>query len=549
MASINLLTDIDISRPVGRLRIVQMMDYALVYASLQLILDNAVSFVADEQDWFTVSVHIGFIAAAGYCFVVGMRNIGSLTSRTWVQYTWILALLVPSCLVMAALLAWDETPDAASRTAMVVWGLGAALSIATLIALTGLRSMRIGGTGCTLQEFAKTMADSGRIASEALDFSKIKRVNLRKGLTLGALGAAVLIASAYGYHLLRAAHTARSVSELHNQSKLFGAFDCLGFFLLIRMRRYFQVDADALLRSDTRAPVLFLRSFEDDEKPDFAQSDEAIFDYSLETRLSRHFMHFGPFVAVGAPNEELPLPGAARIRLSDADWQAQVRRWMARAQVILMYGGNSYWVNWELGMLASKDYLHKVILLFPPRRGWAQRSEKSADDIKLRVALVEGALQNTRWAAASELLQPDKNLRALVFRLDGTLTVIRCGSENRDAYHLAALVGHYRLRDAGGAVAVLCLRALSRDEKRWPLFAGTTRIGAGGNNDIVLAQDSYVSTKHACIECTGPRISVIDLGSTNGTFVNGRVLRNARHALKTGDELRIGRSVFEVRTE
>jgi len=55
--------------------------------------------------------------------------------------------------------------------------------------------------------------------------------------------------------------------------------------------------------------------------------------------------------------------------------------------------------------------------------------------------------------------------------------------------------------------------------------------------DIVLA-DSNVSRRHAEVRRQGNGFVVVDLGSTNGTKVNGVGVRERR--LADGDELRVG---------
>jgi diguanylate cyclase (GGDEF)-like protein len=69
-------------------------------------------------------------------------------------------------------------------------------------------------------------------------------------------------------------------------------------------------------------------------------------------------------------------------------------------------------------------------------------------------------------------------------------------------------------------------------------------IGRGPTNDIILQSDT-VSRQHASIECQGMDIVVTDLGSTNGTFVNGDPVRLNRVLLKCGDRLRIGDTILK----
>ena len=48
-----------------------------------------------------------------------------------------------------------------------------------------------------------------------------------------------------------------------------------------------------------------------------------------------------------------------------------------------------------------------------------------------------------------------------------------------------------------------------------------TRLGRGGENAIRLDGDDFVSTRHALLEPRPDGLWVEDVGSTNGTFVNG----------------------------
>jgi hypothetical protein len=62
--------------------------------------------------------------------------------------------------------------------------------------------------------------------------------------------------------------------------------------------------------------------------------------------------------------------------------------------------------------------------------------------------------------------------------------------------------------------------------------------------DIVLADDT-ISRAHAMLFCDGREVGVIDLGSTNGTLVNGKNINSCR--LRDGDILMMGASSLHVR--
>jgi FHA domain len=72
-----------------------------------------------------------------------------------------------------------------------------------------------------------------------------------------------------------------------------------------------------------------------------------------------------------------------------------------------------------------------------------------------------------------------------------------------------------------------------------PLDEDRVTLGRGTHNDVCLADDPQVSRLHALLECFAAGWSVRDLGSVNGTFVNGERLL-AEHRLEDGDELRVG---------
>ncbi len=80
-----------------------------------------------------------------------------------------------------------------------------------------------------------------------------------------------------------------------------------------------------------------------------------------------------------------------------------------------------------------------------------------------------------------------------------------------------------------------------------PLTQQRTTIGRDGTSDIPLA-DSTVSELHAVIESYGSSFAVRDLGSLNGTFVNGERLVSERR-LRGGDELRLGQARLVFRSE
>lgn len=78
----------------------------------------------------------------------------------------------------------------------------------------------------------------------------------------------------------------------------------------------------------------------------------------------------------------------------------------------------------------------------------------------------------------------------------------------------------------------------------WPLSKDEIVIGRSDGCDVMIA-DPGISRRHAEIRREGDEWVLLDLGSTNGTEVNGR--RINRHRLVAGDRLLLGETVLEFR--
>jgi hypothetical protein len=76
-------------------------------------------------------------------------------------------------------------------------------------------------------------------------------------------------------------------------------------------------------------------------------------------------------------------------------------------------------------------------------------------------------------------------------------------------------------------------------------LTGTMVIGRGAEADLQLA-DTGVSRRHAELRVVGSEVEVRDLGSTNGTWVNGRRVDSA--PLRDGDRVTVGTTELVVRT-
>jgi len=125
-------------------------------------------------------------------------------------------------------------------------------------------------------------------------------------------------------------------------------------------------DAIELLAIDRRAPILYLRSFDDDAVPD---QTGAVIPFgpqqTIEMRLVEAFAALGPVVSIGRPGERLPELGANRFYVSDDDWQQAVRYFLERAAAVIILVGRSMGVAWEIETALHTVPRQKLLFVFP----------------------------------------------------------------------------------------------------------------------------------------------------------------------------------------
>ena len=181
-----------------------------------------------------------------------------------------------------------------------------------------------------------------------------------------------------------------------------------------------------------------------------------------------------------------------------------------------------------------------------------------------------------------DVLVPDKTVSRLHARLelsaDGSLTVEDLGSTNGTQVNEAALVpnaprsladgdrlrfgsvsvslhlpgsdaapskaaavGSEAAEEEDAAVRAQVVGIGEGDERAFLLRPGMTTFGRRPENTVVLFGDLYVSGSHAQISVTRDEFILTDIGSTNGTLLNGERLKiHAPAALSDGDEILIG---------
>ena len=107
-------------------------------------------------------------------------------------------------------------------------------------------------------------------------------------------------------------------------------------------------------------------------------------------------------------------------------------------------------------------------------------------------------------------------------------------------------LGQEPSRVESGRLVVVKSPALDEGEEL-ELDSAPVLLGRGSRNDVNLARDEYASSNHARVEPRRDGVWVEDVGSTNGTYLNGIRLTHAKR-LSAGDVVRIGETELRYET-
>ena len=130
--------------------------------------------------------------------------------------------------------------------------------------------------------------------------------------------------------------------------------------------------------ADDRPPILFLRSFSDDQvqipprsPTRFAHFEQWLLDgssrsISLDHLLLQEGTVHGPTVALGKPDEPVPPYGVSRGYFEHSDWQAAVTRLCEDAQAIVLVIDQSEGLAWEIDFVLSQGHVGKTLFLLRP---------------------------------------------------------------------------------------------------------------------------------------------------------------------------------------
>ncbi len=133
-------------------------------------------------------------------------------------------------------------------------------------------------------------------------------------------------------------------------------------------RRLRTMPAQTQLERDKRAPVLYLRSFEDDDLLDPTPRMIPLGDFfprRYEESLVKPLASIGPMVSIGRPGNKLPMLGGARLFVSDENWQSAVAHLRGHASAVVLMIGRTDGLWWEVESSIREVEPGKLLFFFP----------------------------------------------------------------------------------------------------------------------------------------------------------------------------------------
>ncbi|MGW7638327.1 hypothetical protein [Streptomyces decoyicus] len=202
----------------------------------------------------------------------------------------------------------------------------------------------------------------------------------------------------------------------------------VGFFLSStgsRLLRYSRPRAvmgpvRILARCDGRAPVLYLRSFQDDKpastRDGFPMGGVARYlaIESHEELLTVALGAVGPVIAVGRPNERLPPLGASRLYFPSRRWRSAVMYLMSKSQLVVIRLGPGEELWWEFSQAVHNLPPTKVLALVPGHPLPSGLSDRLDHLLPESPGLESAAVRSgNKWISA--VMAFDESWRAMVF--------------------------------------------------------------------------------------------------------------------------------------
>ena len=124
------------------------------------------------------------------------------------------------------------------------------------------------------------------------------------------------------------------------------------------------------------SPVLFLRSFDDDDLIDPTPPMIPLGDFfprRYEESFERALRRIGPMIAIGRPGSRLSELGSRRLYVADHAWKAAVEYLRSRAAAVLFIVGSTEGLRWEIETGLAELPRERLLFFFPYAEGRRHR--------------------------------------------------------------------------------------------------------------------------------------------------------------------------------
>jgi hypothetical protein len=129
-------------------------------------------------------------------------------------------------------------------------------------------------------------------------------------------------------------------------------------------------------------------------------------------------------------------------------------------------------------------------------------------------------------------------LYALIWRIIRTVSRDMRAQPAQESFIMPPTAGTPAPLPTGGRLVVQESPVLDKGDE-YSVDSAPLTVGRGSQNDVAIDGDEFASARHVRFEPRRDGVWVHDLGSTNGTYVNGVRIDGARR-LAPGDVVRVG---------
>jgi hypothetical protein len=158
----------------------------------------------------------------------------------------------------------------------------------------------------------------------------------------------------------------------------------VAYLLLRRGKKHSVERGESVLKDDSRPPVVYLRSFKDEELEssvlyrfkNLASSDKTWLAATVpnngiqeQDALGYVFRKIGPYIALGRPGEQLPELGSSKLYASNNEWQDAIRAFFNKSRLVVFRAGITDSLKWELAEIVHTVSPRKVLMIMPVREG------------------------------------------------------------------------------------------------------------------------------------------------------------------------------------